>query len=150
MEISNPVAVDRALGKHIGNCPWQSRLTTLQEFNTRAIKEKIYYGDNDTAEKVLQNLAKSIPEDLRLPIVGYFRALDIIMDTTDGQVAKVKLSNIEGTRHYDVEYSNYIFRYSVMIIGFGSASIHEVGLPLHQQFVPRQESGLKGKLPLKH
>lgn len=131
-EISNPVAADRALGKHIGSCPWQSRLINLQEFTSRSIKDKVYYGNNDSPELFLQNLAKSLPANLRLPVIGYFRELDFWMDTTDTKAYEFSLSNTEGTRHYDLEYANYYFRYAIMIAGHGSSTIHEVAIPLHR------------------
>jgi len=134
MEISNLVAADRALGKHISQCEWNSRLQGLQDFNTRPIKEKIYRGDNEDPERFLKNLASSVPESVKLPIISYFRGIGFTLDMEEFQIFKVPLSNVEGTRHYNVEYANYTFTWNVSIIGHGAASIHEIGLPLHRYF----------------
>ncbi len=131
MEISNIVAVDRAFGKHIGNCPWNSRLEDLQEFNNREIKGKIYRGDNTDPESFLRQLAKSIPDPVKLPFVSYFRGLDIRIDHDESHGVSVSLKSQDGLRQYDVEYYNYEFDYHVCIIGHGAYSIHEIGLPLH-------------------
>ncbi len=132
VEISNLIAADRAFGAHIGACPWKSRLTALQDFNTRPIKEKIYRGDNDDPERFLKHLAKSLPANFKLPIVSYFRGVGFSLNMEDGLVFKKRLSNVEDSRHYDFEYGNYTFNYNVCIVGHGAASIHEVGLPLHR------------------
>jgi hypothetical protein len=131
VEISNPVAVDRALGKHLGNCPWQSRLVGLQEFNNRLVEKKIYYGESEKPESFLENLAASLPENLQLPVVSFFRELDFAQDQDETGVSSFSLSNTEDTRHYEIEYTNYLFKYSITVIGHGSASLHEVAIPLH-------------------
>ncbi len=131
VEISNPVAVDRALGKHIGNCPWQSRLAGLQEFNTRSTEQKIYYGENGDPEAFLEHLAGSVPDSVQLPLVSFFRGLDFSIDSEETGSSRFSLSNTEDTRHYDIDYTNYCFIYHVSVIGHGSASLHEVAMPLH-------------------
>ncbi len=132
MEISNLVAADRALGKHLSQCQWNSRLIGLQEFNDREPGEKIYRGDNENPDLFLQQLAESVPDQIQLPLISYFRGIGFCIDIEDVQTLQVPLSNVEGTRHYEVEYANYAFTWTICIIGHGAASIHEIGLPLHR------------------
>ncbi len=133
-EISNLVACDRALGKHLADCEWSSRLKDLADFNDRPTAEKIFRGDNEDIELFLQKLAKSIPTQVKLPIIGYFRGIGLTIDMEDPEPFSVNLETTNGQRAYNIEYANYTFNYNVCIIGHGAASIHEIGLPLHRYF----------------
>lgn len=138
-EISNLIAADRALGKHISECVWKSRLSDLQEFNTRAIDKKIYRGDNEDPERFLKLLAKTEDTAIQLPLIGYFREVGFGVEPEDPSPdIRSILTNIEGTRGFDIEITNYAFSYSVLVVGHGAASVHEVGIPIHRYFQNHQ------------
>lgn len=93
MEITNIEAFDRAFGKHLNDCPWASRLKDLQDFNTASAKERIYRGDNEDIEAFLKNVAKSTSDEIKLPIVSYWRDPDMPVHTEDFQIISHQLKN---------------------------------------------------------
>ena len=93
MEITNKEAFDRAFGKYLNDCPWQSRLKDLQDFNSATAKERIYRGDNEDPEAFLKEIAKTASEKIKLPIVSYFRDSDTPVNMEDFKPITAQLKN---------------------------------------------------------
>jgi hypothetical protein len=93
MEITNIEAFDRAFGKHVHDCPWESRIDDLQDFNSADSNERIYRAENEDAETFLKNIAKKAKDEIKLPIVGYFRDPDVPVNMEDFKPIIAQLKN---------------------------------------------------------
>lgn len=132
MEISNLMACDRAFGRHINECPWESRLLSLRDdFNHRPASERIYRGENEDSDAFLTLLARSADDGgIRLPVVGYFRDLGFGF-ASSGKPIEGLLPGPGNERRYKVRYAHYLLNYRIVIAAHSRAEVHEVALPLH-------------------